>query len=243
MSRPPTFFTTGIEEDVVTLRGEAYHHLRNVLRSIRGDRVILTDGHRRVAGTVYEMGRGYARIAVEGEVPSPDGGVPIVLAQGIAKGKKMDWIVEKATELGVRRIVPLAMERSVPRYDDEASRRRRERWTRHAQAACRQSGNLIPIVERPQPLSEFLGHPFSGLGLLLWEEAPPGSLHACLARKETPTEIRVIVGPEGGITPQEVEAAVGAGYLSVSLGPARLRTETAALSILAIVQHRFGVLG
>ncbi|RMD99978.1 MAG: 16S rRNA (uracil(1498)-N(3))-methyltransferase [Deltaproteobacteria bacterium] len=243
MSRPPTFFIIGIEGDTVTLEGAAYHHLRNVLRSRCGDPVILTDGHRRVTGTISEMGRGYARIAVEGEMPPPQGGVPLVLAQGIAKGKKMDWIVEKATELGVRRIVPLAMERSVPRYGEDTSERRRERWRRQAEAACRQSGNRLPLVERPQSLSEFLAHPFRGLGLLLWEASPPGSLRACLARHETPPEIRVIVGPEGGITGQEAEAAIEAGYLPVSLGPAILRTETAALAILAIVQHRFGVLG
>jgi 16S rRNA (uracil1498-N3)-methyltransferase len=170
--------------------------------------------------------------------------VDVWLAQALAKGEKLDLVVQKATELGVARIVPLAAERSVVRLDDDRAERRAGRLRRIAQEAARQCGRSdVPPVDAPRTLS--------GLGALL--QADPGRRGLLLDPEERTmrlaqaargaSHLLIAVGPEGGFSPAERAQAVAAGFVPVALGRLVLRTETAGIAALAIVQHLAGELG
>jgi len=151
----------------------------------------------------------------------------------------MDLVVQKATELGVSVLAPLLTERSVVRLDAQQAERKLNHWRAIAIAACEQSArNRLPQILEPVSLREFLRHSHErgGTRLLLSPTALPG-----IAELEAaPAELSVLIGPEGGLSPEEQQAALAAGFLSVRLGPRVLRTETAALAALALLQHRFG---
>ncbi len=162
----------------------------------------------------------------------------LTLAQGISRGERMDLVVQKATELGVRRIVPVLAERSVVRLDERQEQKKLAHWRAIAVAACEQSGrNRVPEVTAAATLNELLAtlSPDSTRVLL----SPTGTLSARdLAPLAGP--LTVLIGPEGGLTDAEQEASVSAGFMRMRLGPRVLRTETAALAALAALQHDFG---
>jgi 16S rRNA (uracil1498-N3)-methyltransferase len=150
----------------------------------------------------------------------------------------MDWVVQKATELGVSRIIPVVTERTVVRLDTQQAQRRRLHWQAIAVAACEQSGrDRIPGVDAPLTLAEFLGNPASGATRVLLSSAADLKV-TDLPRP--PSGILVLIGPEGGLAQAEQRAALAAGFVAVRLGPRVLRTETAAVAALTLLQHRFG---
>jgi 16S rRNA (uracil1498-N3)-methyltransferase len=164
--------------------------------------------------------------------------VKITLLQAVSKGERMDLVVQKATELGVTRIVPVLSARSVPRPGAEG---RHKRWRTIAQEAARQCGRAdLPAVEVPCPLAQALGEAAAGPGtrLVLWEASSGAPLRRALDGSER--AVTLLVGPEGGLAADEVEAAVAAGFRPVGLGPRILRTETAALVAVALVQAALG---
>jgi 16S rRNA (uracil1498-N3)-methyltransferase len=150
----------------------------------------------------------------------------------------MDWVVQKATELGVTRIVPLLTLRSVVRLDASQARKKTEHWQAVAVAACEQCGrNRLPVVQDPQELRPFLAElPPDSTGLLL---SPAGDVHLPDLPVKT-AAITVLIGPEGGLAPEEQQAAITAGFTPARLGPRVLRTETAAIAALAVIQARLG---
>ena len=220
-------------------------HLTRALRLKPGDTVIASDGAghdytvrldsvgARATGTVL----GVAARGVE----SP---LAITLLQGVPKGDKMETIVRAATELGVARIQPVLTARTVVRLTAGAASARAERWQRVAREAAKQCGRaVVPAVAPPVTLVASLHEARdSDLTVCLWEgDAPP--LAAALAGAGHPRRAAVLVGPEGGLEPAEVEAARRAGWSVASLGPRVLRTETAGPAIITILQLRFGDLG
>jgi 16S rRNA (uracil1498-N3)-methyltransferase len=171
----------------------------------------------------------------------------VTLIQALTKGDKLELVVQKATELGVARVLPVTTQRSVPRFGDAGAMRalgRRARWQKIAREAARQSGRAdVPEIEPVTPLSTALAAAAKdALKILLWEGEREHALGQVLP---PPPVARVViaVGPEGGFSVEEVEAARAAGFVSVGLGPRVLRTETAALVVLAILGFALGDLG
>jgi len=227
------------------LCGAEHHYLSRVLRLGIGAEVVLLDGKGRVATARL------ARISGEEleleylsvEAVAPPGAEPggVTLYMGLLKGERHDFVVQKATELGCRRIVTVLCQRSVPEFGHDPGRaaRRQQRWQRIAQAAAQQCRRLdLPEVAGPLPLGAVLeAQAEAELRLLLYEgPAPP--LRSVLYSGPggaAARSIELLLGPEGGFADTEVAAATAAGFIPVSLGPRILRAETAALAALAVV--------
>jgi 16S rRNA (uracil1498-N3)-methyltransferase len=230
----------------IALPEDAARHVARVLRLGVGDALRLFNGHGGEFEAIIDSVRREAvcaRIglhhAVERESP-----LPVVLLQGIARGEKMDLILQKATELGAHSFVPLKMLRSTVRLDEQAARKRQQHWQAVVASACEQSGrNTVPRVWDPVAFEQCL-QPAAGLRLLLspGEEAQPLSklLVEAAAPGRRPDRIELLVGPEGGFDPSETAAALSAGFRSCRLGPRVLRTETAGLAALAALQTLAG---
>ncbi len=225
--------------------GEA-HHLGGVLRLRPGALLEATDGSGRLFTVRLEtLGAAEASgtILEEGG-PAPESPCAITLAQGILKGERMTWLVQKATELGAARIVPVGMERVVPRAPAEGAAPRRARWERVAREAVKQCRRtVVPVIETPRPFAEVIAEaPRHDLAWLLWEG---GGVPIAVAARAAgrPRRLLLLVGPEGGFTRAEVARAEAAGARLVGLGPRTLRAESAALVGLALCQYLFGDLG
>ncbi|GFN22521.1 16S rRNA (uracil(1498)-N(3))-methyltransferase [Thermanaeromonas sp. C210] len=230
----------------IVLSGETGHHASRVLRLNIGEEISVADGR----GTSFK-----ARVVAvrPGEVvaelleplPSNDPPLSITLLQGLPKGDKMELIIEKATELGVSRIVGLLTERVIIKLDEEAAARKKDRWCKVARAAARQSRRAsIPLVEGPCSLEEALnGMAPETLLLVPWEEERQRGLKEALSAVDFSRPLAILVGPEGGLTPAEVDRARRAGGIVVGLGPRILRTETAGLACLAVLMYEGGDLG
>jgi 16S rRNA (uracil1498-N3)-methyltransferase len=224
----------------VTLSGSAANHVNRVLRLRVGETLTLFNGSggefaariEAFTGSTVTVAVGEAR-AVERESP-----LVLTLAQGVSRGERMDLVMQKATELGVTRLVPVLTERSVVRLDASQAERKLAHWRAIAIGACEQSGrNRPPEVSPPQPLGEFLrAGGASDTKLLL---APAAQLRLPQIARPV-TAVTVLIGPEGGLTHEEQERALAAGFVGVRLGPRVLRTETAALTALALLQQEFG---
>ena len=175
-----------------------------------------------------------AASAIERESP-----LELTLAQGVSRGERMDLVVQKATELGVSRLVPLLTERSVVQLSAQHAQRKVNHWRAIAVAACEQCGrNRLPQLAAPAALSDFLrGADAAGHTRLLLSAHGTVTL-AELARPAA--GVTVLIGPEGGLTDEEAQAAIAAGFTAVRLGPRVLRTETAAIAALALLQRQFG---
>lgn len=226
------------------LEAGASRHLLAVLRLQAGAPLILFDGSgREFDARLDSVDQLNARLRVGNARPThSESPLYIMLVQGISRGERMDFTLQKAVELGVREIVPVLTERSVVRLDAQQAARKREHWQQLVIAACEQSGRLhVPAVQPPQPLNEFLSVPApAGLRLLLHPAAKTG-----LQELSAPAEnqIQLLVGPEGGLSEAETADAEKSGFVPVRLGPRVLRTETAALVALSLLQARWGDLG
>jgi 16S rRNA (uracil1498-N3)-methyltransferase len=209
------------------------------MRVKNGDALVLFAGDgREFAGTVQSV-RGSRVMAAVGEPRSVDRESPlaVTLTQCIARGDRMDLIVQKATELGVARIVPVLSRRSVVRLDAKQAQSKAAHWRSIAVNACEQCGrNRLPVIETPRPLTEHLASP-AGAGPRLLLEPEPG---AGAADYRIGGAVEIAVGPEGGFDAEELEAFRICGFTQVSLGPRVLRTETAAIAALVWLQVRYG---
>jgi 16S rRNA (uracil1498-N3)-methyltransferase len=217
----------------VQISGAELRHLHTV-RLGPGERLRLFDA----AGAEHEvvLERIGARTAVARVVAtvrvSRESPLDLVLAPTLVKGTKLDWVVEKATELGVRRVAPVVTRHAV------ALGAHVERWRRIARAAAQQCGRTrVPTIDEPAPLDVLLAAPWPGLRLVAWEDEAAVRLADLPAAAAA---VVVVVGPEGGFHPGEVERAHAAGFRTVSLGRRVLRAETAAVTAVALCQHRWG---
>lgn len=241
----PRFFcpmplATGVSAD---LPEGAARHAARVLRLGVGDDLTLFDGRGgEYAARIASVDR--ARVGVEvlawhdRECESP---LPITLVQALQAGEKMDMTVQKAVELGVARIVPAISRRSVVRLDGERAVRRVEHWRGVAASACEQCGrNRVPEVHALVGLERWLAQPGPAGALRLM--LAPGAEHtlATLAPPSAGVPIELLIGAEGGLAPEEMQAAAQAGFVPIRLGPRVLRTETAGLAALAAIHARWG---
>lgn len=234
-----------IEGTRAVVEGDALHYLARVLRLGPGDELGVFDGAGRAwSARIEALDDDRATLAL-GEARTPPRAPRITLAQGLAKGDKVDLVVQKATELGAARIAPLRLERCVVRLEGEKAADRTRRWRRIAEEAARQSGRAdVPVVDEPADLGAFLAaaRARGERVAVLWEEETGARLGPWIAAH--PDEpLALVIGPEGGIAPAEVEAVRAAGGAVVGLGPRILRTETAGLAALAVALHLAGELG
>lgn len=239
-------FIPGILADEVIVTGTDAHHLGYALRSREGDRYIVADKDGKTA--VMEI-TGFTADTVtlkliehiEADTESP---IALTLAMCLPKADKMEFIVQKAVELGVSSIQPLKSANCVVKYDEKKTEARREKWQRIANEAAKQCGRtLIPTVEPIRDIKEWLGTCTEQDGLFLCYENEEKFPLGKWFKDKTLKHYTALVGPEGGFTPEEVQAAQKAGAAVVTLGPRILRTETAALAVIACVQYEKGDLG
>ena len=262
MPKPPRFFIdpSQVAGSSITIAGDDLRHIRTVLRKEAGELLTLLDGQ----GVEYTVRitdirkDGISTDVIERKERSRQG-PSVTLGQGIAKADKMDWIVQKATELGVSSIIPLVTERTIVKVKDEE--KRIGRWQRIAREAAMQSDRPdIPMVHEIMSYRDFLARTplnpplargedkgggsdaLTGTGrtllLLPWEEGTE-PIKQVLRAHPAAQNIVVLIGPEGGFSRAEADAARAKGFHLVSLGPNILRTETAAIAVLSMILYEF----
>jgi 16S rRNA (uracil1498-N3)-methyltransferase len=228
-----------IKNEIATITGPDYRHIVNVLRLRPGNDVVLfEEGGVEYEGKITEINRREVKVLIrESRDVEKESRLNITLLQGIPKGDKMDWIVEKSTELGVTTIIPVITERSQVRES-----RKVQRWQRIADESIKQCGRVkAPNVLQPLTFTATIKlSNNSSLKLILYEQSKHGLRHEFKNITQHIDSITLLVGPEGGFSEAEVELARGEGFISVGLGPRILRTETAGIAALSILQFLFG---
>jgi 16S rRNA (uracil1498-N3)-methyltransferase len=232
----------------VTLAQDETRHLRDVLRLGRGDEVFVFDGEgKEYACVVEHVGRDAAALSVSEEVAParPESPLRLTLAVALLKGEKFDLVAQKATELGVERIVPVVTKLADVRLRDERdTARRTARWRRIALEAAKQSGRArVPTVDAPvtfQALIESAATGDQGLPLLFSERDGRGLVETITQAAGREQRATALVGSEGGWTDEELSQARDAGWSIVTLGGRTLRAETAAITVTALMQHLLG---
>ena len=232
-----------VTDDHAILDQEESHHLVRVLRLQRGETVELFDG----TGALYtakieQLGK-QVEVSLESKQQPVEGKqAGVTLCQGELKGGKMDFLVEKCTELGVRRFVPFSAGRSQGRLDDKRLRQRQQRRMSIVKKACKQSGRLrFRRVAEEVNFDELLRLDFdsSQRKIFLWEKAEDSTLAEAIG-KDRESSVCLMIGPEGGFSDEEAVQALASGWQQVCLGDQILRAETAAISAVAIVNHLLG---
>ena len=242
----PIFFISSrdIHGSIIPIQGALFTHLHKSLRIQQGDRILLNDEQRRrhrVQITQIDKKQLVAEILdtkTGPEIEKPS----IILVQSILKGEKMNWIIQKATELGVAQIVPLLSERVISRPTSTQAEHQQARWQRIALEASQQAERWdIPAICEIRTFTSFTTAPSSAeVRFLLTEREHGNPLSTVQFPLQWEQSLTLIVGPEGGWTPSELLEAKRAGFQNITLGRRILRSETAAMAALSIVQARLG---
>ena len=248
--RVPRFFVPAAQwqaREAAWITGPDARHLTRVLRLGPGDAVLLLDGTGQMFRAEVQEVRGErVRAVVTGTAAVPDEpGVRVTLVQALAKGDRMDTVVQKGTEVGVARFIPVVSERVVVKLEPAKAGRRRERWQRIATEAAAQCGRpRVPEVHPVIAFQEALNLvPAGAFSLFFWEEERQVSLKDVLRSRPPADEVYAFIGPEGGFAAREAAAAAARGAVPVSLGPRLLRTDTAGPIAAALVLYEWGDLG
>ena len=241
MRTPRIFTAQTLSPGPLTLEPEPSRHIARALRMRVGDAIRLFDGSGgEYSASITQIDKRTVAVAIEAfhDVANES---PLAVHLGIAlsRGERFDWVIQKATELGVASIHPLWTEHTGVKLNDERAARKHDHWLQVATSACEQCGrNSIPTIARPQQCGQWVAEVSAEVRLVL-HTATPGE-NASLQRDAAPTSVDVLIGPEGGLSEQEVETAIAAGFESLQLGPRILRTETAPVAALAIIQSAWG---
>ena len=231
--------------DQLTLADGEAHHALHVVRVRRGERVVVLDGvGHELLCEVRDTDRHTVTLTVTQRNSIPPLPYRLLLAQAVTKGKTMDVIVQKATELGVHRIIPILSERSVPHVEEESAPAKVEKWEVAAIDAVKQCGSAwLPQIDFPLMVQAFLAHG-NRFDLSLIATLQGDGLHPRRhfenyreERRRNPESVCVWIGPEGDFTPAELHAIKTAGALPISLGPLVLRSETAAIYSLSVLNY------
>lgn len=220
------------------LSDDAANHVGRVLRMQSGAELVLFNGDGfNYPAQIIETGKKNVRVKVVAANANPvESPLRIHLGQGISRGDRMDFAIQKAVELGVTEITPLFTERCGVKLDAERLQKRTEQWQKIAISACEQSGrSIVPTVHPALNLDKWLAHNTNELKLTLdpWTKDTIKTLTPVSA-------LRLVIGPEGGFSDREVELTTQAGFVAVQLGPRVLRTETAALTAISALQLQMG---
>jgi len=229
--------------ETVDLPVETVNYLRNVLRLKDGQPLELFNGRGRRARAALQLARRAASVRIESSEASPaESVVPLTLLMALAKGEKMDLVIQKAVELGVSAIAPVETERSVLELKGKRAEKREARWRQIMINACEQCGrDTLPRLEPIRALDEALAATEAPTRLVLDPRAEQPL--AGLRDQPPPDEAALLVGPEGGLTDEEVHSAGEHGFRALSLGPRILRAETAAIAGVTVLQYQWGDLG
>lgn len=223
----------------ICLDDSAANHVVRVLRLRPGATLRLFNGEGgEYVATLSDIGKRHVEVTIGPhhaiEVESP---LAITLAQGVAKGERMDYVVQKAVELGVARIVPVISEHCAVNLSSDRQDKRLRHWQAVAISACEQCGrNTVPQIVAPVPLDTWLARTDDALRLVLDPRAEAGMAHL----KPTGSALTLLIGPEGGLSDGEITRATAHGYCGIRLGPRILRTETATVAAITLVQARWG---
>jgi 16S rRNA (uracil1498-N3)-methyltransferase len=234
------------KERIPVAEAEA-HHLLHVLRLGSGDIVSIFDGEGRDATARVEIdgpGAVFLRMLTPGEGAIPR--MDLTLIQAVPKGRRMDLLIEKCTELGVRTFAPVLTERTIVRPDEVRGDSRLGRWQRIADNAARQCmASIVPTVRPLRPLPEAIAAETGAGGFLvgsLQDDARPLREVLTELKEGKPPRITILIGPEGDLTEREIELARAHGAAPVSFGPLVFRVETAAIFVAAVIAYEFGEL-
>lgn len=236
-----------ISGEKATISGSELDHMVKVMRVGPGDPVTLFDDQGWEHRAVFQSGDGRrAELTLLSSYrPERESPLRITLAQALGKGDKMDFIVEKAVELGASSIVPFVSEHTVPRLSREKAIQRRERWQKIALSASKQCGRTrVPEIHELTSFSDLArDRATADLRLIFWEAESSRGISQLKAERDQIASVILAIGPEGGFSDQEIALGVESGFLTVHLGKRILRTETAALAALTAVQLLWGDLG
>lgn len=248
----PRFFVPDpvIAQREIIVSGQEARHMQRVLRLRVGDRVDIFDGTgKQYCGEITLQGRQAVTVRIlETTMPDREAPLTVMMGQGLIKGSKMDFIIQKATEMGVSELIPFVSSRSITRLEEGRMERRVSRWQRIAVESSKQCGRVVPLrIEGVRGFHEVLQRtPGGAEKIILWERAA-GSLRSLFREKERRSgglqRVYFLVGPEGGFSEEEVRQAEEAHFVSVRLGPRTLRVETAGLTFVSIIQYEWGDLG
>ncbi|MEW6983072.1 16S rRNA (uracil(1498)-N(3))-methyltransferase [Colwelliaceae bacterium 6471] len=230
--------------DVVQLNDDAFGHIVRVLRLSDGDQVTLFNGlgdngqYYQYSAVLVDVSKKHASVEITAsEAVNVESPLNIHLGQGISRGDRMDFTLQKSVELGVNSITPLFTERCGVKLNGDRLAKKREQWQKIVISACEQSGRCaVPVVNDPISLQAWLEQQTSALKLNLH----PKARHSIMTLPEENQRVRLLIGPEGGLSDDEISQAGDNGFHDILLGPRVLRTETAALTAITALQCRYG---
>lgn len=243
----PTFFVASdaIVPPTVRITGPLLHHLRQSLRLQPGELLTVTDDRGLRYRTEIAEVTGQALIGriVDTTSAPAKAGASMILAQALLKGEKMDWVIQKATELGVDRIVPVLAAHSVVRPRADRIEHQRARWQRIALEAAQQSERWsVPLLDEPATVAELWSRSKTAASKILLAERSSGASLTNVPLPGPGDEVWLLIGPEGGWEQEEAAQALQQGFVAVTLGPRILRAETAAIAAISVLQSRLGEL-
>lgn len=227
-----------LDTDSIDLEPEPSRHLARALRLREGDSLILFNGQGgEYAATILSIDKKSVRVSIDAhQETQTESHLSINLGVALSRGERFDWVIQKATELGVHAIYPLFTEHTGVKLSEERTQKKQRHWQQIAISACEQCGrNQIPAIALPQPVNGWLKSTSSDLKLVMHT-----AVETALPNPKTPDSIDLLVGPEGGFSENEVAAAVAHGFHALQLGPRVLRTETAPVAALAVLQAQWG---
>ncbi|MCP4682242.1 MAG: 16S rRNA (uracil(1498)-N(3))-methyltransferase [Desulfobacterales bacterium] len=237
-----------VVDGVCSIRGPEARHISKVLRMGPGTRFILNDGKGSCYQVLIESANSQEiRVVLEKSLPAPtEPPVTIILCQAVLKQRPMDYIIQKTSELGVGSILPFSSERTVVRVEKNRLTNKMGHWNAVAQSSAKQCGRGVPakiefICSFEELVAKLKG--YDARKVILWEDEKSQDLKSILKASASTKDFIGIVGPEGGFSKQEVAAAGDADFVSVSMGSRILRADTAAITMVALVQYELGDLG
>ena len=246
MRRPRIYSDSSLEKGkTFELDNRSDHYLRHVLRIRAGQPITVFNGDGNdYHGIVAEIKRKVIQVLLDDTEPmintSKESPLDITLIIGISKGDRMDWVIQKATELGVNNIQPLLTNRVDTKLNASREEKKIEHWQSVAISACEQCGrSIIPKLSRPIKITDWLSETRDTLKLVL-DSSGKKLKNFNSETEHLPKKIDLLIGPEGGFTHEEIENAIKENYFPLSLGPRILRTETAPLVAISLMQERWG---
>jgi 16S rRNA (uracil1498-N3)-methyltransferase len=232
-----------IQNNIATIQGTDLNYLKNVMRLKVGDEIAVLDNKsREFASKIISMDKNAIKAQFLAETrPKSELKIKVTIAQGLPKNPKMETIIQKATELGAARIIPVMTERSVVKVPEKKEMQRVERWQKIAKEAAEQSGrSVIPIIDDIRSYREIfmLCDNFDSC-VILWEMEKERTLKTFFRENKRIKSMLILIGPEGGFSHDEASLAKRQGFASISIGSRILRTETAAAAVLSMINYEF----
>jgi len=230
--------------DEIEISGAGARHIQKVLRLKKGDEIVLFDGKGTEYWGVIESRRlHWMTVKIwKTNTPRRESPIEVILGQALLKGDKMDYVLQKTTEMGVSAIFPFISSRTVPKLGGEKAEMRRSRWKRIVVESSKQCGRTVPPrVERIRDLESILAWSAPDVVKLIpWEKEEISLKERIRQFDKKSVKFLFLVGPEGGFSEGEISAARGNGFIPVGLGPRILRSETVGVAMLSILQYEFG---